>query len=101
MSAAAHDDERLHGTLSLSRHADLKERHTGTILVLPEQAIRLQGSGAEILSLCDGTRDRDAILAALEARYPDTPELPGELDRFLAEMIEMGGIECRGTGAAP
>ncbi len=87
------------GPLSLSRHADLKERHTGAILVLPEQAIRLQGSGAEILSLCDGTRDRDAILATLEARYPDTPELPGELDRFLAEMLAAGGLESGDVGA--
>lgn len=89
------------GRISLSRHADLKRRAAGAILVLPEQAIRLQGSGAEILALCDGTRDRDAILASLAARYPDTPELPDELDRFLGEMLEMGGIECHTAGEAP
>ena len=79
---------------ALARHAALKRRRQhGDVLVLPEQAIRLHGSGAEILRLCDSRRDRDEILRVLEARYPGTPDLAGELDRFLAEMIEMVGLE--------
>ncbi len=85
--------------LALARHAALKRRHYGDVLVLPEQAIRLHGSGAEILRLCDGRRDRDEILRALEQRYPDTADLGDELDRFLAEMIEMGGLEASPSGA--
>jgi coenzyme PQQ biosynthesis protein PqqD len=79
--------------LALARHAALKHRHHGEVLVLPEQAIRLRGSGAEILRLCDGQRDRAAILATLEARYPGTEGLAEELDRFLGEMVAMGGLE--------
>ena len=79
--------------LVLSRHAALKHRHHGSVLVLPEHAIRLAGSGAEILALCDGARDRASIHQALEARYPGTEGLAAEVDRFLAEMVEMGGLE--------
>ena len=79
--------------LALSKHADLKHRHHGSVLVLPEHAIRLAGSGAEILGLCNGQRDRSAIHEALAARYPDTEDLAVEVDRFLTEMTEMGGLE--------
>ena len=86
--------------LVLPRHAALKHRHHGSVLVLPEHAIRLAGSGAEILALCDGERDRRAVHEALAARYPDTDELAVEVDRFLTEMIEMGGLETVSPGTA-
>jgi pyrroloquinoline quinone biosynthesis protein D len=88
--ARASDDRRV---LALARHATLKRRHYGDVLVLPEQAIRLHGSGGEILRLCDGRRDRDEILRSLEQHYPDASDLGDELDRFLAEMVAMGGLE--------
>lgn len=77
----------------LSRHAALKTRADGDILVLPERAIRIGGSGAEILRVCRGGRGRDSIVAEMQSRYPDTPEIESEVDRFLGEMLELGGLE--------
>ena len=77
---------------ALSRHAALKVRAQGHVLVLPERAIRLEGSGGEILELVDGTRSRDEITSVLAERYPGTEGLADEVDRFLGEMITMGAI---------
>ena len=77
---------------ALSRHADLKHRAQGDVLVLPERAIQLSGSGGEILALCDGTRTRDEIVRVLAERYPGTAGLAEEVERFLAEMSGLGGL---------
>ncbi len=77
---------------ALSRHADLKHRTQGDVLVLPERAIRLSGSGGEILALCDGTRTRDEIVEVLGERYPGTAGLAEEVERFLTEMSGLGGL---------
>lgn len=77
---------------ALSRHADLKHRAQGDVLVLPERAIQLSGSGGEILALCDGTRTRDEIVRVLGERYPGTAGLAEEVERFLAEMSGLGGL---------
>ena len=77
---------------ALSRHAALKIRAQGHVLVLPERAIRLAGSGGEILELVDGTRTCDEITAVLAERYPGTEGLAVEVDRFLGEMIALGGV---------
>ncbi|MCA9504594.1 MAG: pyrroloquinoline quinone biosynthesis protein PqqE [Spirochaetaceae bacterium] len=79
----------------LSRHASLKSRPEGDVLVLPERAVRLGGSGGEILRLCGGGRSVKDIVDALEARYSGTPrlELSDEVRRFLAEMQSLGGVE--------
>lgn len=88
----------------LSRHAALKTRADGDVLVLPEQAIRLGGSGGEILRLCGEGRTVDELVAALGARYPDAEGLDAEVARFLAEMRALGGVvtlaPTQGTQAA-
>ena len=76
----------------LSRHAALKTRKEGDILVLPERAIRIGGSGGEILRLCEPPRGRDEIVAEMESRYPDSPEIASVVDQFLEEMIGLGGL---------
>lgn len=78
--------------LVLSRHAALKTRADGDILVLPERAIRLSGSGGEILRLCDGGRTNREIVATMQARYPGSPEIETEVMRFLSEMLDLGGV---------
>ena len=77
---------------SLSRHAALKIRHHGHVLVLPERALRLEGSGGEILELVDGQRSQAEIQAVLDARYPGTEGLAQEIARFLEEMVALGGV---------
>ncbi len=76
----------------LGRHASFKSRADGDVLVLPERAIRIGGSGSEILRLCVGGRARHAIVAEMHRRYPDTLELEAEVDRFLTEMLRLGGL---------
>lgn len=77
---------------ALSRHAALKTRHHGHVLVLPERALRLEGSGGEILELVDGRRSQADITAILGGRYPGTDGLADEVGRFLREMIALGGV---------
>jgi hypothetical protein len=85
-------------SLGISKHADLKTRKDGSILVLPERAIRLGGSGAEILGLVAEKRIVEAVLNAMRARYPDSSdscdsyEVETEVLRFLEEMLSLGAL---------
>jgi hypothetical protein len=79
-------------TVEISPHADLKTREDGSILVLPERAIRLGGSGAEILRLVAEEKNIESILKAMRTRYPDSFEVANEILDFLEEMLGLGGI---------
>ena len=78
--------------LGLSKHADLKTRRDGCVLVLPERAIRIGGSGAEILRLVEQGRNARFVLAEMCDRYPDSPDVAAEVPRFLEEMLGLGGV---------
>lgn len=78
--------------IMLSRHAALKSREDGDVLVLPERALRIGGSGAEILRLCKGDDTAEAVVETMRARYPETSEIDREVLSFLEEMLELGGI---------
>ncbi|MFK7895393.1 MAG: PqqD family protein [Myxococcota bacterium] len=80
--------------ISLSPHAALKTRAEGDILVLPERAMRLGGSGGEILRLCLTPTTPDEIVAALAARHTDEDSevLEASVRAFLGEMLELGGV---------
>ena len=45
---------------------DVREEH---VLLIPEGAVRLNPTAAEVLELCDGERSLDDIAGALSARY--------------------------------
>ena len=82
-------------SLGVSKHADLKTREDGSILVLPERAIRLGGSGAEILRLVAEERKVESVLNTMRARYPDSSgsaDVTTEVLRFLEEMLGLGGV---------
>ncbi|ADI05214.1 hypothetical protein SBI_02093 [Streptomyces bingchenggensis BCW-1] len=58
------------------------------LLVLPERVVVLRGTAGEILRLCDGIRDVDAIVADLAGRFPGAPvatEVPAFLGRLRRE----------------
>jgi hypothetical protein len=57
----------------------------GSLAVLPERAVRINETGREILSLCDGAR-------AAEAIADDAAE---QVHAFLDEMARLGVIERR------
>jgi pyrroloquinoline quinone biosynthesis protein D len=48
------------------RYDDVREEH---LLLIPEGAVRLNPTAAEVLGLCDGERSLDDIVGALSARY--------------------------------
>jgi pyrroloquinoline quinone biosynthesis protein D len=45
---------------------EVREEH---MLLVPEGAVRLNPTAAEVLELCDGERSLDEIVGALSARY--------------------------------
>ena len=64
------------------RYDEVREEH---LLLVPEGAVRLNPTAAEVLGLCDGERSLDDIVGALSARYEgadlhdDVLELVGAL----------------------
>jgi pyrroloquinoline quinone biosynthesis protein D len=48
------------------RYDEVREEH---LLLIPEGAVRLNPTAAEVLELCDGKRSLDDIVGALSARY--------------------------------
>jgi pyrroloquinoline-quinone synthase len=65
----------------------------GSLVVLPERALRLGGSGREILELCDGTRSAEAVADAAVLRHPGDPAMASDVHRFLAGMEAQGVLE--------
>jgi pyrroloquinoline quinone biosynthesis protein D len=48
------------------QYDDVREEH---LLLVPEGAVRLNPTAAEVLELCDGERSVDEIVNTLSARY--------------------------------
>jgi pyrroloquinoline quinone biosynthesis protein D len=48
------------------QYDEVREEH---VLLVPEGAVRLNATAAEVLELCDGARSLDDIVGALAARY--------------------------------
>ena len=57
------------------RYDEVREEH---LLLVPEGAVRLNPSAAEVLELCDGERSVDEIVGVLSARY-DGADLGGDV----------------------
>jgi pyrroloquinoline quinone biosynthesis protein D len=61
------------------------------VLLYPEGMVTLNPSAAEILKLCDGTRDRDQLIAALEQQFPGA-DLAADVQEFLEIAHERGWV---------
>jgi pyrroloquinoline quinone biosynthesis protein D len=77
----------------LARHVRLtfdrsRERH---VLLLPETVVVLNGTGADILGLCDGRHTVAEIVAQLGARYQSVPG--DEVRRFLTRLVARRWVE--------
>jgi len=79
--------------LRLSRHAQARLDDVEPMVVLPERALRLRGSGPELLALCDGRRSAAEIAEAMRARHPDAASAWDDAHDFLAAMREQGVLE--------
>lgn len=85
--------ERATSRPGLAPKALLRDEADGSrIVVLPERAVRVGGSGREILALCDGHRTGNDVAAALAARHPDEPRARNDVHDFLEEMAGVGAL---------
>lgn len=62
------------------------------VLLLPERAVLLNQSAAEVLQLCDGTRTLAGLIAELQRRYPGA-DLRADVMDLLGTAETKGWIE--------
>ncbi|MGI8716140.1 MAG: pyrroloquinoline quinone biosynthesis peptide chaperone PqqD [Solirubrobacteraceae bacterium] len=68
------------------RYDEVREEH---VLLVPEGAVRLNASGAEVLELCDGQRSLDEIIGVLAARYAGS-DLREDVRGLIDAMAQKG-----------
>lgn len=68
------------------RYDEVREEH---LLLIPEGAVRLNATAAEVLALCDGERSLDDIVDALSARY-EQADLRDDVLELVAAMAQRG-----------
>ncbi len=68
------------------RYDDVREEH---LLLVPEGAVRLNPTAAEVLGLCDGERSLDDIVGVLSARY-EGAELGDDVRELVDAMAQRG-----------
>jgi pyrroloquinoline quinone biosynthesis protein D len=68
------------------RYDEVREEH---VLLIPEGAVRLNPTAAEVLELCDGERSLDEIVGALSARY-DGADVRADVLELVEAMAQRG-----------
>ena len=68
------------------QYDDVREEH---LLLVPEGAVRLNESAAQVLELCDGQRSVEEIAATLSQRYA-TAGVADDVRELLGGMGELG-----------
>ena len=68
------------------RYDEVREEH---LLLIPEGAVRLNPTAAEVLELCDGERSLDDIVDALAARY-EGADLRDDVQELIDAMAQRG-----------
>jgi pyrroloquinoline quinone biosynthesis protein D len=68
------------------QYDDVREEH---LLLVPEGAVRLNETAAQVLELCDGERSFDEIAAALSQRYAGT-DVSDDVRELIGGMRERG-----------
>jgi pyrroloquinoline quinone biosynthesis protein D len=68
------------------RYDEVREEH---LLLIPEGAVRLNPTAAEVLELCDGERSLDDIVAALGERY-DGADLRDDVVELVDALAQKG-----------
>jgi pyrroloquinoline quinone biosynthesis protein D len=68
------------------RYDEVREEH---VLLVPEGAVRLNPTAAEVLVLCDGERSLDDIVGVLSARY-DGADLDDDVHELVDAMAQRG-----------
>jgi pyrroloquinoline quinone biosynthesis protein D len=68
------------------RYDDVREEH---LVLVPEGAVRLNETAAQVLELCDGRRSLEEIAAALSQRYSGA-DVIDDVRELLGGMVEHG-----------
>jgi pyrroloquinoline quinone biosynthesis protein D len=68
------------------RYDEVREEH---LLLVPEGAVRLNPTAAEVLELCDGERSLEDIVGVLAARY-DGAEVSEDVRSLVDAMAQRG-----------
>jgi pyrroloquinoline quinone biosynthesis protein D len=68
------------------RYDEVREEH---LLLVPEGAVRLNPTAAEVLGLCDGERSIDDIVGALAERYGGA-DVGDDVRELIDGMAERG-----------
>ena len=68
------------------RYDEVREEH---LLLIPEGAVRLNPTAAEVLELCDGERSLDAIVGELAARSGGA-DLRDDVQELVDAMVQRG-----------
>jgi pyrroloquinoline quinone biosynthesis protein D len=68
------------------RYDEVREEH---LLLVPEGAVRLNPTAAEVLGLCDGDRSLDDIVGVLSARY-DGSDVGDDVRGLVDAMAQRG-----------
>lgn len=71
-----------------------------SMVVLPERAVEISGSGSILLDRCDGTRRGEAIAQWLRANHPDAEGVEDDVYDFIQSMREAGVLEYVDEGSA-
>ena len=69
-----------------------EEAQQKDVILYPEGMVELNQSSAEILKLCDGTRNLDQIVADLEEKF-STTGLKNDITSFLDVALNNGWIK--------
>ena len=68
------------------RYDEVREEH---LLLVPEGAVRLNPSAAEVLELCDGARSLDDIVGVLAERHGDA-DVRDDVTELVDAMAQRG-----------
>ena len=74
------------------RYDEVREEH---LLLVPEGAVRLNPTAAQVLELCDGDRSLEEIVGVLAARYEGADV--GEDVRDLVDAMTQRGLLVDGA----
>ena len=68
-----------------------------TLLLFREGILRLKGTAAEIIWLCDGERTFADIVGAMQAQYPssDPQQIEQEIGSFLDRLRERRAVDLQ------
>ncbi|XXN64874.1 pyrroloquinoline quinone biosynthesis peptide chaperone PqqD [Enterobacter ludwigii] len=65
------------------------------VVLYPEGMAKLNETATAILELVDGKQDVAAIVATLDARFPEAGGVGDDVKEFLQSAIEQKWIQCR------